>query len=170
MPATTATPAREAPVSLAADRQQAVAPATTTLTLVPDPPDPFKGLATTALQRELRRRRLESKSRDVRANPTNAAGRYKETRELMGMARRGFRALRRRIGGGLDLAALPELRDLAAEADETFKEAGARLHKSKANPDGYSWQEIADALGTDKAAAWRMLHKRRQPRNPEGES
>jgi hypothetical protein len=170
MPATATATAREATVSAAADRQEIVAPATTTLTLAPEPPDPFAGLSTRALHRELRRRRLESKSRDVRANPANAAGRYKETREVIGMARRGLRALRKRIGGELELEQLPALRDLAAEADETFKRAAALLHKSKANPNGYSWQEIADALGTDKPAAWRMFHKRRQPRHPKGAS
>jgi hypothetical protein len=170
MPATATATAPEATVSPAADRHHPVAPATTTLTLAAEAPDPFAGLSNTALQRELRRRRLASKSRDVRANPTNAAGRYKETRELIGMARRGLRALRKRIGGELELEQLAALRDLAAEADETFKRAGALLHKSDANPNGYSWQEIADALGIDKPAAWRMLHKRRQPRHPKGAS
>lgn len=108
---------------------------------------PFDGMSTKAIQAELRRRKLASKSRDARANPRAGHGQYYETDKVAKMVRRMLRALRKRVGGGLDIESLADLAAIADEADATVAEAVQLLRKSDANPNGYSWAEIGVALG-----------------------
>lgn len=110
-------------------------------------PGPFDGLSTKAIQAELRRRKLASKSRDVRANPRAGHGQYYETSKVVGMVSRMIGSLRKRVAEGADIEALADLARIADEADGAVHEAVQQLRKSDANPQGYSWAEIGTALG-----------------------
>jgi len=89
-------------------------------------------------------------ARDARANPGNKRGRYVETPEYISAARRFIRAASRRVAdpgtGELDIDNLKALAGLVAEATAALDTAARRLHKSEANPGGYSWTEIGAAL------------------------
>lgn len=86
--------------------------------------------------------------RDVKAPLTNKRGRYVETREFMGMIRRGIRALVRRVGDQADVEMLPDMLQLQADLDHAVVVAVAGLRAR-----GYSWAEIAARTGTTKQAA-----------------
>lgn len=105
-------------------------------------PGPLAGMPTKAIQAELRRRKLASASRDVRANPACGHGQYYETGKVAKMVLRMLRALRKRVGGGADIDGLADLARIADEADATVAEAVRLLREA-----GYSWAEIGVALG-----------------------
>jgi len=91
-----------------------------------------------------------------------------ETAECIGGVRRQVRALAKRVGG-LDIEQLAELKDLIGEMTAAYQEAAWLLHQDPdTNPNGYSWQEIADALGITKPTCWRQFGQRRPPRHPGG--
>lgn len=116
-------------------------PADTAPAAQPAAADPFHGMSTKAIKAELRRRSQASRSRDVRANRTNLAGTWKDTKEYISGARRFVRGAGVRVAG-MEIEGLADLAALAAEADEVFRNAGRILHAK-----GYSWAEIGTALG-----------------------
>ena len=92
--------------------------------------------------------------RDVKANPTNRHGRYKDNREYAGFVRRSVRAYGRRVADG-DVEALAEMLQLARELDAAIDNAvdGLRAH-------GYSWSEIGERAGITKQTAHERWAKR----------
>lgn len=73
-------------------------------------------------------------------------GRHVETAEYAGMVRRVLRAMGRRASDDVD--ALAELVALRAELDRVADQAARDCHAA-----GYSWTEIARALGVSRQAA-----------------
>lgn len=69
-----------------------------------------------------------------------------ETSEYVGMMRRVIRALGRRAADDVD--ALAEFQGLARELDAAMAQAARDCHAA-----GYSWTEIANALGTSRQNA-----------------
>jgi hypothetical protein len=96
-------------------------------------------------------------SRDVRANPGNRAGRYVETAEYIQAARRFVRGAGRRVGD-MNIDDLDMLMALAEEANAILHEAARDLHDRE--KDGYSWQEIGEAVGYDPSHARHTAWKR----------
>jgi hypothetical protein len=133
---TATTPAATAPAAQAAPVGNVTTPA-----------DPFDGISTKALQKELRTRKLASQSRDVRANPGAGHGQYYETGKVAKMVLRMLRALRKRVGDGADIDALADLAAVADEAEATVHEAVQLLRAA-----GYPWSEIGAALGYEEYA------------------
>jgi hypothetical protein len=81
--------------------------------------------------------------------PRKRAQRHVETGQFDAFARRILRAYARRVAAG-DVEALASLVALSTEVDAVVRLAVAGL---RAKPYSYSWQEIADRLGTTKQAA-----------------
>jgi hypothetical protein len=106
-----------------------------------DAANPLDGMSMHAIRKYLRQRAAASKSRDVRANPGNLHGTWKDTKEYISGARRFVKGAGARVEA-MEIEGLADLAALAAEADEVFRQAGNRLHEK-----GYSWAEIGTALG-----------------------
>jgi hypothetical protein len=94
-------------------------------------------------------------ARDSRARPGNKSGRYVETSEYIQAARRFIRGAGRRVGD-MDIAELPALAQLTAEADAVLQAAATRLHDEC----GYSWGDIGTAMGTTRQGAFRRFRRR----------
>jgi hypothetical protein len=94
-------------------------------------------------------REVRAAQRDVRANATNARGKYVETAEYFGMMRRIARGAAKRTGQ-MDPGSLAELSKLIDELRAFETEAALQL-----NRDGYSWTAIADAQGICRQNAHR---------------
>lgn len=82
------------------------------------------------------------------------AGRVTETADFAAFVRRIVKAYGRRIGGGGDVDALPELVALATEIDAVIQQSVTGLRT-----EGYSWAEIAARLGTTRQAAQQRFGK-----------
>jgi len=119
-----------------------------------DPDARFSGIPTTALRQELRRRKLASRSRDVRANPGNINGTYKTPGERATAIRRQVLAYGRRIGTDADADALAGLTDLHAAVEE----AAGIACRALVQAGSYSWAEVAARLGLGRQAAWDRYH------------
>jgi hypothetical protein len=83
------------------------------------------------------------------ARRSKRAKRVVENDQFDAFARRILRAYARRVAAG-DIEALRFLAELSSEVDAVTRLAVAELRKS---PYRYSWQEIADRLGTSRQAA-----------------
>jgi hypothetical protein len=117
-----------------------------------DPAD-FDAVPLRVLQRAVRARRLAARGRDVRANPRSATGRHKETRALVADLRDLLAAIPRR---NLDLADLPALAQLAADADAVLGAAFWQLIRA-----GFDGPEVAAALGVRKQSAYQRFARYR---------
>jgi hypothetical protein len=120
----------------------------------PEPDTRFAGVPTAAIRRELRRRKLASRSRDVRANPGNISGTYKTAGECAEAVRRQILAYGRRTGADGDADALAGLAALHAVVEEAVGIACRDLTR----PGRYSWAEVAARLDLGKQAAWDRYH------------
>lgn len=121
---------------------------------VPEPDARFAGLPTAAIRRELRRRKLASRSRDVKANPGNINGVHKTAGECGAAVRRQILAYGRRVGSDGDADALGGLAGLHAVVEEATGIACRELTR----PGRYSWAEVAARLGLGRQAAWDRYH------------
>ncbi len=110
--------------------------------------DRFEGIPDAAIKRELRERRLTSRSRDVRANKGAAHGEYVNTAAMRRFAKRGILAYAKRAGEG-DIELLGDVASLHDEVDAAVGVAARAL-----NAQGFSWAEIGDRLGMDRRSAW----------------
>jgi hypothetical protein len=132
----------------------------------PDADPRLTGISTTALAREVRRRKKLRPGRDVRANPVsdkpgaagNIAGVYKENGAFLDVTAQLMQAAGKRVGQDIDL--LPRLEAvLAGDGRRIVAEACWALHEA-----GYSWSDIGSALGMTKSAAF----ERCEPYRPAG--
>jgi hypothetical protein len=94
-------------------------------------------------------------SRDVRANPTNARGRYVETAEYILAARRFVRGAGRRVAS-MNIDDLDMLAALAEETAALLDETARALHDES----GFSWDQIGEAVGYQGPNARQMAYKR----------
>lgn len=74
-----------------------------------------------------------------------------ETPEYAGMLSRMVRAYARRVGDG-DPVDLKRMAELADQLDQALDVAARAQHD-----EGFSWGEIADALGITRQAAWQRF-------------
>ena len=79
----------------------------------------------------------------------------RETPEVAASVRRLLVALRKRVGDGGDVAMLPELARIVAEAEGTLADAvtGLRAGNAETGAAGYSWAEVGRELGITRQAA-----------------
>jgi hypothetical protein len=104
-------------------------------------------------------------TRDVKAPATNRAGRYVETAEYIKAAHRFLRAAGERVGDGMDIDNLAALDALSREATALLYDSAVKLHDGTDQAPGYSYGEIARALGVTIQTAWRRFGpKRTDPR------
>ena len=111
---------------------------------------------------------------DTRANRTNKAGRYHNTRDFIRAAARFARSAGERVGD-MRIEELATLAGLAAQTDQMIGEVARRLNSPAGG--GYSWQEVGEALGYPargaRAAAWQRYSpasKRSAAYDPEAAS